>query len=84
MVVTSDGGQGRGPAAAGLSHRLRDGGKERPREQAGWNLGGRRNFSFFTQDAVEEIAAKAVSDAVQLFDAVQPPAGEMPVVLGPA
>jgi TldD protein len=53
------------------------------KEQAGWNLGGRRDFSFFTKDAIETIAAKAVGDAVQLFDAVQPPAGEMPVVLGP-
>jgi TldD protein len=53
------------------------------KEQAGWNLGGRLDFSAFSPDAVEAIAAKAVGDALQLFDAVQPPAGEMPVVLGP-
>jgi TldD protein len=53
------------------------------KEQAGWNLGGRLDFSAYTPDAVEAVAAKAVGDAVQLFDAVQPPAGEMPVVLGP-
>jgi TldD protein len=53
------------------------------REQSGWNLGGRRDFSYFTQDAVDEIAAKAVHDTLLLFDAVQPPAGEMPVVFAP-
>jgi TldD protein len=57
--------------------------KDGRREQAGWNLGGRRDFSFFTQAAVDSIAAKAVADTLLLFDAVQPPAGEMPVVLGP-
>ena len=57
--------------------------KDGRREQAGWNLGGRRDFSFFNQAAVESIAAKAVADTLLLFDAVQPPAGEMPVVLGP-
>ncbi len=53
------------------------------KEQASWNLGGRRDFSYFTPAAVEAIASKAVGDAVRLFDAVQPPAGEMPVVLAP-
>jgi TldD protein len=53
------------------------------REQAGWNLGGRRDFSYFTQNAIDEIAAKAVNDTLLLFDAVQPPAGEMPVVFAP-
>lgn len=53
------------------------------REQSGWNLGGRRGFDFYTPDAIEEIARKAVDDALVLFDAVQPPAGEIPVVLGP-
>jgi TldD protein len=53
------------------------------REQAGWNLGGRREFGFYTPAAVEDIARKAVGDAVSLFEAVQPPAGEIPVVLGP-
>jgi TldD protein len=56
--------------------------KDGKRERAGWNLGGRRDFSFYTSAVVEEIAKKAVDNAVILFDAVQPPAGEMPVVLG--
>ncbi len=83
MVVTSD-----GTKAEDLQPRdyltafvvAEKGGKK---EQAGWNLGGRRDFSYFTPATVEAVAAKAVGDAVQLFDAVQPPAGEMPVVLGP-
>jgi len=57
--------------------------KDGRREQSGWNLGGRRDFSFYTPDIVEEIARTAVQNALILFDAVQPPAGEMPVVLGP-
>jgi TldD protein len=83
MVVTSD-----GTKAEDLQPRdyltafviAEKGGRK---EQAGWNLGGRHDFSFFTRDTVEAIAARAVGDAVQLFDAVQPPAGEMPVVLAP-
>lgn len=52
-------------------------------ERAGWNLGGRRDFSYYTPSVVEEVAKTAVDRALVLFDAVQPPAGEMPVVLGP-
>jgi TldD protein len=47
------------------------------------NLGGRMDFSFYTQAVAEEIAKTAVDRALVLFDAVQSPAGEMPVVLGP-
>ena len=57
--------------------------KDGKREQAGWNFGGRRDFSAYTQAVVHGISKKAVDSAVVLFDAVQPPAGEMPVVLGP-
>jgi len=32
---------------------------------------------------VDEIVSKSVDNTLQLFDAIQPPAGEMPVVLGP-
>ena len=53
------------------------------RERAGWNFGGRRDFSFYTPALIEELAKTAVDRALVLFDAVQPPAGEMPVVLGP-
>lgn len=57
--------------------------KNGKRERAGWNFGGRRDFSFYTQALADELAKTAVDRAVVLFDAVQPPAGEMPVVLGP-
>ncbi len=57
--------------------------KNGKREQSGWNLGGRRDFSFYSPNAIDQIAAKAVGDSLLLFDAVQPPAGEMPVVFAP-
>jgi TldD protein len=53
------------------------------REQAFWNLGGHRDFSFYNEDVINEVCSRAVNDAVFLFDAKQPPAGEIPVVLGP-
>ncbi len=53
------------------------------RERAGWNFGGRRDFSYYTAALADEIAREAVDRSLVLFEAVQPPAGEMPVVLGP-
>ena len=53
------------------------------REQAGYSRGGRRDWSFYTPQVVEAIAQTAVKKVNTLFEAVQPPAGEMPVVLGP-
>jgi TldD protein len=53
------------------------------KEQSFWDLGGRRDASFYTREVANEVSKKAVDDAVKLFDAIQPPAGEMPVVLGP-
>lgn len=52
------------------------------RERASWDLGGRRPFSYYTPALVQELAKTATSRALLLFDAVPPPAGEMPVVLG--
>jgi TldD protein len=57
--------------------------KEGRRERAGWNMGGRRNFSFYTPEIVDTISKTAVDRALLMFEAVQPPAGELPVVLGP-
>lgn len=56
--------------------------KNGKRERAGWNLGGRKDFSFYTPAVADEVAKTAVDRVVVLFDAVKPPAGEMPVVLG--
>jgi len=57
--------------------------KDSRRERAGWNLGGRNDFSYYSGLVVNEVAQEAVKRALVLFDAVQPPAGEIPVVLGP-
>lgn len=57
--------------------------KDGRRERAGWNLGGRKDFSFYTPAVVDEIATMSVDRTLVLFEAVQAPAGEMPVVLGP-
>lgn len=57
--------------------------KNGKRERASWNRGGRIGFAAYTPDIVEEVAQAPVNRVRVLFDAVQPPAGEMPVVLGP-
>ncbi len=53
------------------------------RERAHYNLGGRRDISFYTPAIVDELCQEAVGRVLVLFDAVKPPAGEMPVVFGP-
>jgi TldD protein len=53
------------------------------REQSFYNLGGNRDLSYYTKDVVDKVSDKAVNNALVLFDAKQPPAGEIPVVLGP-
>lgn len=83
LIVTSDGTkvedlQPRTYLTAGVTAE-----KNGRRERSGWNIGGRRGFPFYTPAVVEEISRKAVDRVSVLFDAVQPPAGEMPVVLGP-
>ena len=50
-------------------------------ERSGWASGGRKDFSYFTPAIAGETAKTAVNRVITLFDAVQPPAGEMPVVL---
>lgn len=57
--------------------------KNGKRERAGWNFGGRRDFSYYTPELVNSLCKEAVGRAMILFEAVKPPAGEMPVVLGP-
>jgi len=53
------------------------------RERSGWNLGGRHEAVFYALDTAETIARKAVERALTQLEAVQPLAGEFPVVLGP-
>jgi TldD protein len=83
LVVTSDGTKAEDLQPRSYLAAFVVAEKDGRKEQAGWNLGGRRDISFFTPATVEAVASRAVDDAVRLFDAVQPPAGEMPVVLGP-
>lgn len=83
MVVSSDGVQAEDLIPSGFVYASVVAERKGKREQSFWNLGGRRDFSYYTGDVINEVAAKAVSDALTLFDAKQPPAGEMPVVLGP-
>ena len=51
------------------------------RERNGFNLAGRRDIGSYDKKAVASIIEQAVGRTVRLFDAVTPPAGEMPVVL---
>jgi len=83
MVVTSDGIKAEDIQPRNYLYASVVVEKDGRRERAFWNYGGRRDFSFYTPEIVNDIAKKAVDKALILFDAVQPPAGEMPVVLGP-
>jgi TldD protein len=51
------------------------------REQNYFDLSGRRGIDFFTPANIDRLAKEAVRRTVELFDAVKPEAGEMPVVL---
>jgi TldD protein len=83
MIVTSDGVKVEDLLPKNFLYASVVAEKDGRRERASWNLGGRRDFSFYTPEVVDEIADFAVNRVLVLFDAVQPPAGEMPVVLGP-
>jgi TldD protein len=51
------------------------------REQNGYNVAGRAGFDFYSQERLDRVVREAVSRTTVLFEAVTPPAGEMPVVL---
>ncbi len=51
------------------------------REQNYFDLSGRQGIEFFTPAAIDRLAKEAVRRTIELFDAVKPEAGEMPVVL---
>jgi len=51
------------------------------KEQNGFNLAGRNGFEFVTEENIDRLAREAVSRTVNLFEAVKPEAGEMPVVM---
>jgi len=83
MVVTSDGVKVEDLLPKNYLYASVVAEKNGKRERAGWNLGGRRDFSYYSPEAVDEIADTVVNRVLVLFEAVQPPAGEIPVVLGP-
>ena len=83
LIVTSDGVKAEDLIPGGYLYSSVVAERNGKREEAFWNLGGRRDFSFYNEEVINEIATKSVNDALKLFDAIQPPAGEMPVVLGP-
>ena len=83
MVVTSDGKKAEDLLPLNFLFASVVAEKDGKRERSSWNLGGRRDFSFYSPDIVNEVATEAVDRVLVLFDAVQPPAGEIPVVLGP-
>jgi TldD protein len=51
------------------------------REQNGYNVAGRAGFDYYSQDRLDRVLREAVARTTILFEAEQPPAGEMPVVL---
>jgi TldD protein len=83
MIVTSDGVKAEDLQPRTFLTASVTAEKNGRRERAGWNFGGRRNFSYFTPSLIDELAKTAVDRVTVMFDAVKPPAGEMPVVLGP-
>lgn len=52
-------------------------------EQSWYNFGGRREFSYYSDELTTRLSEEVVGRTEKLFKAIQPPAGEMPVVLGP-
>jgi len=51
------------------------------REDNGYNLAARAGIEFYTPEIVDQLATESVKRTVDLFEAVKPEAGEMPVVL---
>jgi TldD protein len=51
------------------------------RESNGYNVAGRTGFDFYSEDRLSRVVREAVARTTVLFEAVQPPAGEMPVVM---
>ncbi len=53
------------------------------REENYGSYGTRSGFEFYTTEKIDELARKAATRTIALFDATQPPPGEYPVVLAP-
>jgi TldD protein len=83
LVVTSDGAKAEDLQPKSYVYANVTAEKNGKKERSGWNLGGKREFSHYTPALADRLVAQVVDRVLVLFDAVQPPAGEMPVVLGP-
>lgn len=55
--------------------------KNGQREQNTYGVAGRQDMSFYSKERLDRIVTQAVDRTLILFEAVQAPAGEMPVVL---
>ncbi|MCL4126078.1 UNVERIFIED_CONTAM: hypothetical protein GTU68_016272 [Idotea baltica] len=83
LIVTSDGRQipdVRPLIRLNVSVIVEDGGR---RERGSMGGGGRFTFDYFDQDTITFYAHEAVRQALVSLDAIDSPAGTMPVVLGP-
>jgi TldD protein len=83
MIVTSDGAKAEDLLPGSALSAMVTVEKEGRKEQFWFSRGGRRDFSYFTDDIAKEVAEGVVDGAVTLLDAVVVPAGEMPVVFAP-
>jgi TldD protein len=51
------------------------------KEQNSYNIAGREEIGFFNEERLERMVREAVNRTTILFEAVVPPAGEMPIVM---
>src|SRR4030043_113177 len=68
LIVTSDGVLAEDLIPSGYLYASVVAERNGKREQSAWNLGGTRDFSFYTDKVVDEIVAKSVNNAVKLFE----------------
>ncbi|HJX71545.1 MAG TPA: TldD/PmbA family protein [Bacteroidales bacterium] len=83
LVVTSDGVKAEDILPRNFLYVSTVGEKDGRTEQSWYNFGGRRDFSYYTDELATKLSEEVVGRTEKLFEATQPPAGEMPVVLGP-
>jgi len=83
LIATSDGVKAEDILPRNYLYASTVGEKDGRTEQSWYNFGGRRDFSYYTDEIVTKLSEEVVERTEKLFEAIQPPAGEMPVVLGP-
>ena len=83
MVVTSNGNMVEDLLPMNYLAASAIGEKEGRTESAGWNIGGRRDISYYDNNTIKEISENVIAGLTKKFESTQSPAGELPVVLGP-